>query len=468
MNDRHPRLRIPRARRGRAGASRPAASARRTVALASSGLALISIAGVLAACAAPAAAHAPAAHAVADHRYVAPSAPAAQDRRGTLISATTIARISEPSVAAELRNARQEPGTPAFGAGMVRYGVDAYRVVYQTVNATGQPVRASGLVAFPDAGPRRLRLVSYDHGTSTNKASVPSSFGLDAAQDGLEGRWSSELFASAGFAVAEPDYVGMGLGSGPIEFMVARSEASASVDLLTAARTLAARRGDRLDPGVLATGFSQGGAAAMALGRALQHGQSPFFRLAALAPVSGPVDLTGAELPGMFNGQVAAAVAPYYIGYTLTSWNPLYHLYSAPSQAFRQPYAARVQQLFDGSHQDQQVIAALPATLSRLLTPAYLRLLQHPTGNFLRALDANSTCAGWTPRVPVRLYAASGDSQVTPVNSANCLRAISARGGDASLIGLGSVGRFGLVGHDISAFLGLPKVVRWFAGWSSR
>jgi hypothetical protein len=468
MNNRHPRLRIPRARRDRAGASRPAASARRAVALASSGLVLISLAGALSACAAPASAHASAAHAAAGRRYVAPSALAAQDRRGTLISATAIARISEPSVAAELRNARDEPGTPAMGAGMVRYGIDAYRVIYQTVSASGQPVRASGLVAFPAGGPRRLRLVSYDHGTTTDKASVPSSFGLDAAQDGLEGRWSSELFASAGFAVTEPDYVGMGQGSGPIEYMVARSEASASVDLLAAARTLAAHRGDRLDPGVLATGFSQGGAAAMALGRALQQGQSPFFRLTALAPVSGPVDLTGAELPGTFNGQVAAAVAPYYLGYVLTSWNPLYHLYATPSEAFRQPYAARVQQLFDGSHQDQQVIAALPATLSRLLTPAYLRLMRHPTGNLRRALEANSTCAGWTPRVPVRLYAASGDSQVTPVNSADCVRAIRARGGDASLVGLGSVGHFGLVGHDISAFLGLPKVVRWFASWPAR
>jgi hypothetical protein len=427
---------------------------------------LTSVAGILSACAAPASAHAQASHAVADHRHVAPSAPAAQDRRGTLISATPIARISEPSVAAELRNAREEPGAPAMGAGMVRYGIDAYRVVYQTVNATGQPVRASGLVAFPAAGPRRLRLVSFAAGTSTYKRNVPSTFGLDAAHDGLEGRWSSELFASAGFAVAEPDYVGMGLGSGRIEYMVARSMATASLDMLTAARALAARHGDQLDPGVLATGFSEGGVAAMALGRALQQGQSPFFRLAALAPVSCPCDLAGAELPGIFNGQVAPLAARYYIGYLLTAWNPLYHLYSAPSQAFRQPYAARVQQLYDGSHQDQQVIAALPATLSRLLTPAYLRLLRHPTGKLLRALNANSTstCAGWTPRVPVRLYAASGDRQGPPVNSVHCLRAIRARGGDASLIWLGSVAKFGINGHFVSAFLALPKIVRWFAG----
>ena len=379
MNDRHPRLRIARARRDRAGASR------RAVALASSGLVLISLAGVLGACAAPASA----AQAAAGRHPAPPAASAARDR-GVLISATPIARLPESAVAAELRNARDEPGTPALGAGMVRYGIDAYRVIYQTVNATGQPVRASGLVVFPAAGRRRLRLVSFATGTSTYKLNVPSTFGLDAARDGLEGRWSSELFASAGFAVAEPDYVGMGRGSGPIEYMVGRAMSTASLDVLTAARALAARHGYQLDPGVLASGFSEGGSAAMALGRALQQGHSPYFRLTALAPISSPLDLTGAELPGIFNGQVAAVAAPYYLGYVLTKWNPLYHLYSSPTQAFQQPYAARVQRLYNGSHRDQQVLAALPP-LSRLITPAYSACC---------AIPAESSCARSAPTAP--------------------------------------------------------------------
>ena len=126
-----------------------------------------------------------------------------------------------------------------------------------------------------------------------------------------------------------------------------------------------------------------------------------------------------------------------------------------------------MQRLYNGSHRDQQVLAALPP-LSRLITPAYLRLLRHPTGKLLRAFNANSTCFGWTPRVPVHLYAASGDSQGPPANSVDCQRAIRAHGGHASLIWLRSVGKFGLVGHFVSAFLALPKVLRWFAAGASR
>ncbi|MGH3410291.1 MAG: alpha/beta hydrolase family protein, partial [Streptosporangiaceae bacterium] len=373
-----------------------------------------------------------------------------------LITATPIARLPERAVAAELRSARLGPGDPALGAGSVRYGVVAYRVVYRTVSAQGRPARASGLVAFPAGRARNLRLVDYGHGTTAYRRDVPSAFGLDASHDGLEGRWSAELFASAGFAVAEPDYQGLGEGSGRPQYMVATSSAAASLDLLRAAKVIARRRGDRVASGVMVTGFSEGGATAMAVGRALQQDRQPGLRLRALAPVSGPYDLIGAQVPGMFNGQVAADVAPYYVAYTLTAWNPIYHLYPAARDAFRPPYAARVAGLFNGTHPDQQVIAALPDRLRDLLTTRYLRALRHPAGPIRRALIRNGTCTGWTPRVPVRLYAARGDTTVTQVNTLHCLHAIREHGGRARMVQLGRVS------HDISDFLALPRIVRWF------
>lgn len=428
---------------GSRGPRRSTISGRRLGAVAAAALALVSALGLSAwAAASPAA--------TAD-RQPAPTGPGL-----VLIKATPIARLSERSVAAELRNARLGPGDPALGAGAVRYGVVAYRVLYRTVNAAGQPTRATGLVAFPAGRTGKLLLVDYGHGTTAYKLDVPSSFGLDAERDGLEGRWSSELFASAGFAVAEPDYVGMGAGPGRPQYLVANAEVSASLDLLRAAKVIASRHGDKLAADVLVTGFSQGGAAAMAVGHALQQGTLPGFRLRALAPVSGPYDLPGAQLPGIFNGQIAAAIAPYYVGYTLTAWNPLYHIYTAPEDAFRQPYAASVGGLFNGSHPDQQIIAALPPRLQDLLTTRYLRLLLHPTAALKTALIRNSTCTGWTPRVPVRLYAARGDTTVTQVNAQHCLQAIRARHGDARLVQLGAVS------HNISDFLALPKIVRWF------
>ncbi len=386
----------------------------------------------------------------------APSGPASAPYRGRLVSATLLQRISRRSVAGELTHARLGGGDPALGARAVRYGIAAYRVVYDTVTADGRRTRASGLVVFPSSSARKLRIVIYGHGTSGTKVDSPSSFGLDPRQDGIEGRWSSELFGSAGFAVAEPDYVGMGQGPGRPEYMVAQSEASATLDLLRASNILAARRRRRIEPGVLVTGFSEGGAAAMAFARLLSTGPDRGFRLRALAPVSGPYDLSGAQLPGMFNGRVAGVVAPYYIGYTLTAWNPLYHLYTSPSMAFRAPYAATIEALFSGRYQDTEIEASLPPNLARLLTNRFLGLLRHPTGALRHAVSVNDTCVGWTPHAPVRLYAARGDTVVTDVNAEHCQRTLAARGSSVRIIPLGDVS------HDVSDFVALPRILRWF------
>jgi hypothetical protein len=376
--------------------------------------------------------------------------------RGALISYERVARLSRSAVASELKRARLGPGAPALGARSARDGLDAYRVVYRTVLASGRGVAASGLVAFPRRATGTLSLVEYGHGTTATRGDVPSAFGLHGS-DGIEGRWTAELFASAGFVAALPDYVGMGVGRTRPEYEVAKSEASASLDLLRAAEAISARRGQRLARGVLVTGFSQGAAGAQALARVLARHADPRLTLRALAPISGPYDLTGAELPGMFDGRVSAAVASYYLGYVLTAWNPLYHLYRQPSDAFRAPYAGRVESLFDGSHADGQIEAELPTDFRRLLTAKFVRDLHHPTGALLHALTANSTCSDWTPRVPVRLYAASGDYTVTQVNAEQCARAIRKRGGHVQMIELGHVS------HDVSDFLGLPRVVQWFA-----
>jgi hypothetical protein len=239
----------------------------------------------------------------------------------------------------------------------------------------------------------------------------------------------------------------MGTGNGPIEYLIAKSEASASADLITAARTLAKQHGSTLQPKVFVTGFSQGGQAAMALGRDLQQAGE----LRALAPVSGPYELLSAEVPGLFNGQLAADVEPYYVGYVLTTWNRIYHLYATPAQAVREPYANEMASLFNGSQQDATVAAKLPPTLDKLLTPEFYTWFQHPTGALRDALAANDTCSGWRPDVPVKLFAASGDTTVTQVNAEQCGKAIGA-----------PVVQLGDVSHRVSDFVALPQILRWF------
>jgi poly(3-hydroxybutyrate) depolymerase len=82
--------------------------------------------------------------------------------------------------------------------------------------------------------------------------------------------------------------------------MHAASEASASLDLLQAVDVVSRERGVRLSHNVFVSGMSQGGQAAMVTGRALQRNHGP-WRLAALAPMAGPYDLSGAETTALLD-----------------------------------------------------------------------------------------------------------------------------------------------------------------------
>ncbi|WP_040588518.1 hypothetical protein [Sciscionella marina] len=351
--------------------------------------------------------------------------------------------------AAALRNRLGETGFDATGA---RFGADAYRVRYRTLGVSGAPTVASGLVVLPRNGHRVLRTVSYTHGTRTGRADVAS------LEPSNMDRGAALLIASRGYAAVAPDYLGLGLGAGLHPYMDAASEASASLDMLDAARAVAAGRHRILRRSVFVTGFSQGGHAAMALGRALQSRQGP-WRLGALAPISGPLDAEHAEIPGALgSGEVAPAAAAFYLAYWTVAMNRIHHFYSEPSEVFRPPFDRTVEALFDGSHSEDEIFPALPPTPQDLFTTAYLNRLLHPTGGVRKALrDNDDTCTSWRPRAPVHLFAAHGDTQVTITNSRHCQRSLRRSGADAPLTDLGPLEHFDTL------YQGLPRVLDWYA-----
>ncbi|MER7838593.1 hypothetical protein ABTY98_22625 [Streptomyces sp. NPDC096040] len=78
--------------------------------------------------------------------------------------------LTARQVAAELSG--DEEG--AWDTGAVRYGLDTFRIVYRTVDPDGRVTIASGLLALPRNGERRLRSVSFTHGTELFKSDVAS------------------------------------------------------------------------------------------------------------------------------------------------------------------------------------------------------------------------------------------------------------------------------------------------------
>lgn len=370
-----------------------------------------------------------------------PAPGAAGAARGVLRSATPVADLAADDIVG---------GLDAFGldASRVRFGVSAARIVYATIDPAARPTTASGLVALPANDDPAPRPAAWLHGTMVYRG--------DAASVAAESpdRAIAFALAAAGYATVAPDYLGLGEGPGVHPYNHTPSAVSASLDALRAARTVAADRGRRLDGPVRVTGFSKGGRITMALGRALQDGVEPAFGLAALAPISGPFDFSGTLRAGL-NGEIDAA--PQYLAYLVVAWNRVYRLYDDPGEAFRAPYDATVEALFDGDHTDDEVFAGLPAATPRdLFTPRFMALLEEPTGALARALaDADGT-VDWAPRVPVAIYAARGDRDVPIANAEHALRTLRARGADARLTDVGEVD------HTTSVVLSLPPVLARF------
>ena len=361
--------------------------------------------------------------------------------RGELLSVTAVADLSRQQVASTLAEV-------PFANAQSRYAVKAYRIEYGTVDVHGQPTRASALVALPVQRHGRATTVAWEHGTRVGRADVGSMSG-----DNLD-RPASFLFATAGFVTVAPDYLGLGTGPGAHPYAHAATEASASLDAVRAGRTLAQRQGQQLTSDVLVSGFSQGGQAAMALGHTMEH--IPGLRLRALAPISGPYDLAGTELPGLFDGRIDSLIGGFYLTYWTLSSNAIYGLYGSTSEVFQAPYDRTLPPLFDGNHDEMAIIAALPPSPNELITPEYAARLRNPDGALLRAIRENTATCQWRPRVPVRLYAASGDREVPIGNTEQCARDLRAFGSRPTLVDVGNVA------HLESPVIALPDVVDWF------
>ena len=383
---------------------------------------------------------------------------APENNRGRLVSVTALRTLPDKAaVTAELTR-------DGFAATQVRYGVRAYRLVYRTVSATGRPTTASGLLALPINRTRRLPVVSVTHGTEVYRGDAPS-----MQPSGFEPA-PAYTYASAGFATAAPDYLGLGTGPGLQPWMDVPSETTAALDMLRATRSYVTSHGRTLRRQVLITGFSQGASAALGLGRALQHGADHYFRLGALAPISGAYDLRHAELPAILRGELTtlnpnprlgSKIAVLYTALILVAFNRLHHIYGSPGQVFQRPYAATIERLLDGNHTGQEVLEGTPGTLAQLLTARGFAVLRHPARGLAAAMRITDSVCDWTPAAPARLYLATNDEQAVNANTWHCQAAFAARQSQVPVINLGTPSNQGSR-HLGSNAAGTALIVRWF------
>ena len=299
-----------------------------------------------------------------------------------------------------------------------RNGVRFYQVIYETVDPHGFPTRASGGLAVPDGVVGPFPVVSYQHGTITRREDVPSRL----STEGLLG----VILGSMGYVVNLPDYLGLGDSPGLHPYHHAASEATATVDLLRAARSWCGSNGVAWSGKLFLTGYSQGGHATLAAMRELEARHAEEFPVTAVVGGAGAYDLSGVTADEFLKN--TPVPNPYYLAYLLAAYVDVYGLAGSLGELLAAPYSATVPPLFDGTRDSGALNAALPAVAAGAVRADYLAEFRARADHPLRRALQDNSLLEWTPRAPLRLYHCGGDRDVPPANAQVAYERFRARG----------------------------------------
>ena len=332
--------------------------------------------------------------------------------RGKLVSSTYSNTVTAVTLGF-LFKAAGIPITP-------QYDVRQYKLIYETITPLGARTQASGALLLPDNAPGTLPLLSYQHGTITQTDQAPSSM-VGEVIVGI-------AFATSGYAAVVPDYLGLGSSPGFHPYHHARSEATACVDMLRAARTFCASNGVALTNQLFLCGYSQGGHATMALLRELETYHTNEFTVTACAPMAGAYDLSGVTTSNFLSG--ALAPNPYYFLYLLAAYQSVYHLAGSLADLLAPPYDTTLPPLLDGTHSGSDINAAMVQVQDpvNILKPEYLAAFRNDPRHPLRLALEENDLDRWRPRAPLHLYHCAADQDVIIANSEVALASFHALG----------------------------------------
>jgi Secretory lipase len=345
------------------------------------------------------------------------------DTRGVIVSTEEIKSYSREELAAILA----QIGLPEIGE--PTHGIHIHRILYRTPDVGGELTTTSGLLVVPD-GEGPFPVLSDQHGTQVLKRLTITEPFTQTEMGGV-----ALLFGAQGWVVGGADYLGLGVSEGLHPYYHAETEGSATLDFLTSVRQFSEERGIELTDELFLAGYSQGAHVTMALHQAIDAEPASEWEVVASAPMAGAYDLADVSFPAALTRP--APSSSMYVTYALLAYDRVYGIHESPADVLRAPYDALVGDLFDGSHEIGEIVAALPATPAELLQPSfvegYLADEEHP----LRALFRANDVLDWTPGAPIRLFHGKADVDVPFENAERALEVLAARGADVELVNVG-------------------------------
>lgn len=285
----------------------------------------------------------------------------------------------------------------------MNYNLKLYIIHYYTPDPAGNATLASGLVAMPENTSAPVSMVTYMHGTRFNRDDVPSRIVTrDAANYAVFG-------SHAGYMVVLPDYLGLGDSTLPLHpYVLADSLATTSINMLIAAKELAAELHYAINDKLFLTGYSEGGFTTNVTYEKLLQ-EHPEIKVTAVSPGSAPYDWATTM---QFLLKDPGPRATGYLAFFMYSAQTYTHYWNSLDDIFAAPYNTLIPQLFDGKHQTQDILDSLPKDPYQICQPGFLQGILNGTDIHSAQLLKNFNHIAYQPTSPMLIVGTKGDHDV--------------------------------------------------------
>ena len=291
------------------------------------------------------------------------------------------------------------------------YDVLYYKVIYKT-EYMGRIIDASGLLLLPE-NVKNCRLVAYFHGTQIpigglagENNQIPS-FYRGESENFIEVRNVGLCWASAGYAVFMPDYVGYGVSSKeehPYNYFPEMFKSN--IDGLLAVKSFLVEQGYTSCEKLFLAGWSQGAGASLSAHKYIEESYSDQFTVMASSQVAGPYNFAG-FVEDVISRKDEPSDIMNILSWSAYSLNRFSGLNIPLDQLYTYPVYDQISALNTPSKKPTGVFNSL--FLAKVNASA--------EDNFNRAAQDNSFHKGWQPIGSLFLHHCGGDKIVPSFNT---------------------------------------------------
>ncbi len=331
-------------------------------------------------------------------------------QRGDIYNYTLLETWTSDSFNLEVERLTGFPGA-VLG---IKYDFEVYKVQYYTPDYNPDSLTiATGLVTIPTNYPCASGIYTFGHGLCLKDSEAPSN---PSTQYGM----ITKGLAGNGFIGVAPDYIHLGADASPgfQAFMNAKTEATATIDLIRAAKTIAQGKGTQLTDQLFLSGYSQGGHSSFATAREIQLYHANEFTVTAVCPGGGTFDLSGIAADSL-SSDTRVTPEPHAFCLIIQSYAHVYEdslinlgLSGTAEQVldtiFKSPYDSILKIMLDRttSLYDRNLLDSIPV---RMLNDSFRIAFQTDPNFYFRKLLSYNNLYDWVPQMPVTFVHSSAD-----------------------------------------------------------